>query len=134
MAKILPSLVLILSVGMLCGAGCRKKPTSAAEPPPTPAEPAVELKPATGAPLAPTGSAPTQATTLPMAFPGAGEQSPVNSPLTGAVARFHDKFRRFPRDWNELVTTGFIQTIPQPPAGKRFAIDPDTRIVVELPK
>lgn len=69
-----------------------------------------------------------------MAFPGAGEQSPINSPLTGAVARFHDKFSRFPRDWNELVTAGFIQSIPQPPAGKRFAIDPDTRIVVELAK
>ncbi|PAW88996.1 MAG: hypothetical protein B9S33_04070 [Pedosphaera sp. Tous-C6FEB] len=69
-----------------------------------------------------------------MAFPGAGEQSPANSALTGAVARFHDKFRRFPRDWNELVTAGFIQSIPQPADGKRFAIDPDTRIVVELPK
>lgn len=69
-----------------------------------------------------------------MAMPGAGEQSRVNSPLTGAVARFHDKYRRFPRDWNELVTTGFIQSIPQPPASRRFAIDPDTRIVVELPK
>lgn len=68
-----------------------------------------------------------------MAFPGAGEQSPVNSPLTGAVARFHDKFRRFPRDWNELVTTGFIQSIPQPASGNRFMIDPTTRIVVELP-
>ena len=69
-----------------------------------------------------------------MAFPGAGEQSPVNSPLTGAVARFHDKFRRFPRDWNELVTTGFISAIPQPAPGKRFMIDPVTRIVVELGK
>ena len=68
-----------------------------------------------------------------MAFPGAGEQSPVNSPLPGAVARFHDKFRRFPRDWNELVTTGFIVAIPQPAPGKRFMIDPATRIVVELP-
>lgn len=68
-----------------------------------------------------------------MAFPGAGEQSKVNSPLTGAVARFNDKFRRLPRDWNELVTAGFIQAIPQPAAGHRFAVDPDTRIVVELP-
>lgn len=69
-----------------------------------------------------------------MAAPGAGEQSKVNSPLTGAVARFHDKFGRLPRDWNELVRAGFIQSIPQPEAGKRFAIDPDTRIVVELAK
>ncbi len=69
-----------------------------------------------------------------MAAAGAGEQSPVNSPLTGAVARFHDKFQRFPRDWNELVTSGFIPSLPSPAAGKRFAIDPVTRIVVELPK
>lgn len=69
-----------------------------------------------------------------MAFAGAGEQSPINSPLTGAMARFHDKFRRFPNDWNELVTSGFIASIPEPPAGKRFAVDPVTRIVVVLPK
>jgi hypothetical protein len=68
-----------------------------------------------------------------MAFPGAGEQSKINSPLTGAVARFYDKFRRLPRDWNELVTAGFIQAMPQPGSGTRFAVDPDTRIVVELP-
>lgn len=69
-----------------------------------------------------------------MAPPGAGEQSRINSALTGAVARFHDRFQRFPRDWDELVTSGFIQSIPQPAAGKRFAIDPVTRIVVELAK
>lgn len=68
-----------------------------------------------------------------MAFPGAGEQLMINPPLTGAVARFHDKFRRLPRDWNELVTAGFIQAMPQPAAGNRFAVDPDTRIIVELP-
>jgi len=56
----------------------------------------------------------------------------VNSVLTGAVARFYDKFQRLPRDWNELVRAGFVQSMPALPAGKRFAIDPDTHIVVEV--
>lgn len=121
--------------GCLVFTGCRKKvepKPETAPPPQSVAEPAAA---ATPPPAATPAQPPAQsATALPMAFPGAGEQSKINSPLTGAVARFHDKFQRFPRDWSELVTAGFIQSIPQPPAGKRFAIDPDTRIVVELAK
>ncbi len=126
---------LLFAAGCLAFIGCRKKdePKPETAPPQKPAtEPATAGTPPTV--VVPGQTAPQAATTIPMSFPGAGEQSKINSPLTGAVARFHDKFRRFPRDWNELVTAGFIQSIPQPPAGKKFAIDPDTRIVVELAK
>ena len=29
-----------------------------------------------------------------------------------------------PKDLNELVTAGFLQRLPAPPAGKKFAFDP----------
>lgn len=29
-----------------------------------------------------------------------------------------------PKDLNELVTAGFLQRLPTPPAGKKFAFDP----------
>ncbi len=29
-----------------------------------------------------------------------------------------------PKDLNELVTAGYLKTLPTPPAGKKFALDP----------
>jgi hypothetical protein len=49
------------------------------------------------------------------------------------VARFRDKHRRLPASWQELIQTGFLKAMPSPPRGMRFAIDPISAMVVELP-
>lgn len=112
--------------------GCQRKPANVpatpvaagadVNPPAVPAAPAgvVELPPA----VAP-------ATNLEQSKPGASESGNLNGPLTGAVARFKDKHMRLPVSWQELVQGGFIKAIPQPPPGKRFAIDPVSHMVVE---
>jgi hypothetical protein len=69
---------------------------------------------------------------LPQSQPGASENAKLNAQLTDAVARFKEKRNRLPASWQELVQGGFINAVPQPPPGKRFAIDPISHMVLEL--
>lgn len=61
---------------------------------------------------------------------GSGESSERQEILSEAMARFHDKYKRLPRNFGELVTAGFIKSIPPPPPGKRYGVDPLTFQVV----
>lgn len=125
-------LLTALVLGVLTTAACRKRST----PTPAPTVPAeVPADPAAAPAVAPTSaqqSTPPPATTLPQSQPGASENSQLNAPLSDAVARFREKRNRLPVNWQELVQGGFIQAIPQPSSGKRFAIDPISYMVVEL--
>lgn len=128
-----PLALLAAAALMTTGISCKKKPAS----PPAPTEaseapvntPVPTTAPAVAA--GPSASSPTSATGIAQAKPGASESGSLNAPLTGAVARFKDKHNRLPASWQELVQGGFIQAIPQPPPGKRFAIDPVSHMVVE---
>ena len=46
--------------------------------------------------------------------------------LTSAIQLFNAQEERLPRDLNELVTKGYIQAVPTPPAGSRFQYNPQT--------
>jgi len=118
-----PLALLAAAALMTTGISCKKKPAS----PPAPTEASTAPAVAAG----PSASSPTSATGIAQAKPGASESGSLNAPLTGAVARFKDKHNRLPASWQELVQGGFIQAIPQPPPGKRFAIDPVSHMVVE---
>lgn len=128
----------LLTLGFLSSSACRKR-SNPPTPPPAEApanapEPVTTPAPAAPAPAAP-NSAPTTlpaGTALPQAQPGISETGTVNGPLSGAVARFMDKNKRLPANWQELVKGGFINTIPTPPPGKKFAVDPISYVVVEV--
>ncbi|MEQ2006997.1 MAG: hypothetical protein ABMA26_09365 [Limisphaerales bacterium] len=89
----------------------------------------------TTAPATSTGksdSTEPSAPAIAQAKPGASENSPLNGELTDAVARFRDKHKRLPTSWQELVQTGFLKSLPKPPPGVRYAIDPISAMVVEV--
>ena len=43
--------------------------------------------------------------------------------LTEAIQQYYEANGKYPADWPVLVTGKYIAKIPQPPAGKRYAID-----------
>jgi hypothetical protein len=127
------SLLTVLCLGVLAAAGCRKRESPPPTPPAVPAEaPAAPVGAPVNAPVPVQPSAAAPASTLPQSQPGASENAKLNAQLTDAVARFKEKRNRLPASWQELVQGGFINAVPQPPPGKRFAIDPISHMVLEL--
>jgi hypothetical protein len=51
--------------------------------------------------------------------------------LTQAARKYSFEKRQPPASVEELATAGYVQSLPQPPAGKKFVID-KKRMVVEL--
>ncbi|MEO6182801.1 MAG: hypothetical protein ABIP71_06845, partial [Verrucomicrobiota bacterium] len=43
--------------------------------------------------------------------------------LTQAVRKFSAERRRVPANLDEVIRAGYIQNVPQPPAGKKFFLD-----------
>jgi len=108
-----------------CGPKEQVPPAPAVRPAPRPA-PAAAV-PVSGPTKADPASAP--ATTapvqdnLPSANPNSAKESPIHLPLTEALHRYFEVNNRMPPDFNTLVAAKFIQKMPAPPPGKRFAID-----------
>ena len=50
--------------------------------------------------------------------------------MTQALRKYSAEKRRVPKTLNEVVSAGYLKTIPQPPAGKKFAIKADRVQVV----
>jgi len=48
--------------------------------------------------------------------------------LTQVVRRFGVEQRRVPKTLDELVTQGYLSRVPEPPAGKKFAINPKLEV------
>lgn len=60
---------------------------------------------------------------LPTAPNGSSLRLPVHQELTGAVHLFETDHRRLPPDFETLVTMRYLEAMPKPPPGKRFALD-----------
>jgi len=62
----------------------------------------------------------------------------VNSPevlaLTQQVRRFSLEKRRLPQNLEELVTVGYIKSVPTAPTGKKYAIDANRAEVIVVPQ
>lgn len=80
-------------IGLSVGAGCKRKPKS--DPPPL------------SAPLPSTATTPEEAL----------------AEIHRALELWTFKRSQPPKDLNELVTGGFLQRLPSPPAGKKFVLD-----------
>lgn len=61
---------------------------------------------------------------------GAPDLTPTLANLTQALRKYSIENRRVPANLNELVTAGYIASLPSPPPGKKFAINPKRMEVV----
>ena len=116
--------------GWLLAAGCGNEPEPA---PKTPAPPAPESTPKAEAP----SPAPARAPVAPQQPPGGVASETVNAEhfgqLSQALLTFRRDKNRAPKDWQELLTTGYLKQMPKPPAGRRYMFDPislDVRMAV----
>lgn len=60
---------------------------------------------------------------LPTAPPGSSRTNPVDRKLTDAVHHYLEANNKLPQDFGALITAKLVKAVPQPPPGKRFAID-----------
>jgi hypothetical protein len=135
MRNLVAALLLTVSVS-----GCSKKEEA---PPPVPApKPAGASIEATlgDAPAPPQTPAPTAPTAtpeappadvpgdkvedqLPTAPPNSSKTSPIHQPLTATLRNYQVDTGKLPKDFNTLVQANYIDKIPTPPPGKKFALD-----------
>ncbi len=97
-------------------------PTTAAAPlPQTPPAAAVSQPALTVAPANPTPvSAPAATSTpLPTSDPAA-----ALSAMTQALRKYSAEKQRVPATLGEVVAAGYLQSLPQPPPGNKYSIDP----------
>ena len=50
--------------------------------------------------------------------------------LTQAVRKYGAEKQRVPASLNEVVSAGYVRAMPQPPPGKKFAINPKRMEVI----
>jgi hypothetical protein len=105
--------VFLVALSLACLAGCGKAPTTSAIPAQSkPGDPAVAGED-------PAVEAPSSAVE-PSADPA--QLAVVLGELTQVVRKYSVEQRRVPKSFDELVTAGYLARVPEPPAGKRFAI------------
>ncbi len=116
--------------GVLLAASCGKEPEPA---PKTTTTPAPESTPQAEAP----SSAPARAPVAPQQPSGGVAAENVSAEhfgqLSQALLTFRRDKNRAPKDWQELITTGYLKQMPRPPAGRRYIFDPfslDVRMAV----
>jgi hypothetical protein len=95
--------------------GCGKTP------PATPPSPTPTAAPAE-ATAEPPGSSPEQNAAKPAPPTDEAQIAAVLGELTQAVRRYAVEQRRAPKTLDELVAQGYLDRVPEAPAGKRFAI------------
>jgi len=101
------------TVALALGHGCGRSGETPEAAVPEPAEPSVSAGPAQPGPH-------------PGAPPGATQPTPAVDlqALTQAVRRYGAERRRVPANLDEVVAAGYIQQLPPPPPGMRYAIEP----------
>ncbi len=51
--------------------------------------------------------------------------------LTYSLFKFKEKYQRMPRDWDEVISTKFLDKLPPAPAGKHYAFDPSCTVYLK---
>lgn len=117
--------------GWLLAASCGKESEPTTK---IPAQPAPESTPKAEA----SSPAPARGPVAPQQQPAGGVAAEtVNAEhfgqLSQALLTFRRDKNRAPKDWQELITTGYLKQMPKPPAGRRYTFDPfslDVRMAV----
>ena len=105
----------------LTGCGKRSKPA------PTPVS-SVSATQVEEAPVVPAGEAPPAPPLQPVVVSGS-DQSAMLDQLTQALRKYCVENQLVPKTFEEFVASAAVQ-VPQPPVGKKFAIDPNGLHVV----
>jgi hypothetical protein len=118
--------------------GCRRKPeTPASSTPTAPQDSLVPTLESTPAPPPPPPAPPSPASEsadtapaaekhedkLPTAAPDSSLRFPVHKELTEAVHLYRLDNAKLPGDFAVLVKERYLKQVPQPPPGKKFALD-----------
>jgi len=103
------ALSILILAGLLAGCGDKPASTDAKDPTP-PAAPAGPREPKAADSNAPAGAV-------------ADEQALLDH-LTQTLRKFSAEKQRVPTQLNELVTAGYLPSLPAAPAGKQFTINP----------
>ena len=53
--------------------------------------------------------------------------------MSGALLKFRRDKQRAPKDWQELINTGYVKQMPTPPPGKRYTFNPLSLDVLMVP-
>ena len=122
---------------LLAGCGRQSANTSAGSPQPGDAPPAAPAanEAAAPAPPAETAPAPVNARPVtavrPIVVDAGGDAAAACAQLTQALRKFALQQRRLPASFEELVASGYVAGVPQPPPGKRYAIDRGSVVLVK---
>jgi hypothetical protein len=84
------------------------------------------------APAAPAGDASSAAADANSASDATGQAQIAAqlSELTQTVRKYSAEHQRAPKSLDELVTAGYLSSIPAAPAGKKFVINKDLRVIL----
>ena len=78
------------------------------------------------------GSAPSPPVP-PVAPPAAAVSADHFSVLSRGLLTFKRDKQRAPKDWQELINTGYLKQMPTPPPGKRYTFNPLSLDVLMVP-
>ena len=119
----------LLFCGLLLGAGCGKEPDATPKSPATPPAATADPVDASGLPPAPVAAA------NPRPVVGVSESIPADhfSQLSQALLTFRRDKKRAPKDWQELLATGYLKQMPKAPPGKRYTFNPFSLDVLTAP-
>ncbi len=112
---------MLMRLGILCLlvllAGCKKESKTATAP---------EVAP----PIASTSAAKQPAKETAGAARSQAEVDALLGELTQATRKFAMDQRRVPKTLEEVAASGYLNQVPSPPPGKRWAIDKELRVYV----
>lgn len=115
--KVIVCRLIVIAAVAVAGCGPRPETGAASETP----EPAV-------APAASAAAAAPDEADSSASAPEMVDINTILSELTQAVRKYGMEQTRRPANLEELVTAGYLPNVPEPPAGKRFAISKDLRV------
>jgi len=105
---------------------CKRKETVAPAAPvavaPPPSSKAAVEQPAVAPPNAP--AAPAPATPSPVEEPSTNVSAEHFGILSQGLLTFRRDKHRAPRDWQELISTGYLKQMPVAPPGRRYIFNP----------
>lgn len=109
-----------LCVSLVFLSACKRKRVGAPAAPDTSAASAAEQPAAV--PSSPAAQAPATASPVPVEPAATFDER--FSLLTQGLLTFKRDKQRAPRDWQELITTGYLKQMPDAPPGKRYIFNP----------